>query len=431
MRILVLGGYGLIGSAVVRRLLVAGHEVTALGRSVAAARVSTPRAVWIARDIASLHAATDWIPLLRGLDAVVNCAGALQDGLRDDLSALQSTAMIALFTACSAANVSRVVQISAPRASPNARSAFMRTKGEADAALSATSLEWVILRPGLVLAPAAYGATGLIRGLASFPFAIPIVAADARVQTVGVDEVANAVLAALEGRVSARSVYDLVEEESHTLAEVVRAVRAWLGRPSAPIFQMPGALGRLLFGVGDALGWLGWRTPMRTTALLELEAGIVGDPSGWQEATGERLSSLAETLQRLPSTVQERWYGRMWPVKPIIIGTLSAFWLSTGLIALSRLHGAAGLLETRGVMPALATATVAAGGLLDIALGLFVVVRSGMPVAALGMIVTSFLYLALGTLFAPDLWLDPLGPYLKVLPGIVLALVALAIAEER
>jgi uncharacterized protein YbjT (DUF2867 family) len=33
MRILVLGGYGLIGSAVVRRLLVAGHEVTALGRS--------------------------------------------------------------------------------------------------------------------------------------------------------------------------------------------------------------------------------------------------------------------------------------------------------------------------------------------------------------------------------------------------------------
>jgi hypothetical protein len=79
----------------------------------------------------------------------------------------------------------------------------------------------------------------------------------------------------------------------------------------------------------------------------------------------------------------------------------------------------------------LATATVGAAGLLDMALGVLVLVRSGMTLAALGMVATSLLYLVLGSLFAPDLWLDPLGPYLKVLPGIVLALVALAIAEER
>jgi uncharacterized protein YbjT (DUF2867 family) len=431
MRILVLGGYGLIGLAVVRRLLAAGHEVTALGRSVEAARVSTPRAVWIARDIASLRAASDWVPLLRGLDAVVNCAGALQDGLRDDLSALQSAAMIALFRACTDANVRRIVQISAPGADPNARTAFMRTKGEADAALSATSLEWVILRPGLVFAPTAYGATGLIRGLASVPIAIPIFLAAARVQTVGVDEVANAVLTALEGRVPAQSVYDLVEEEAHTLAELLHAVRAWLGRPSAPMFHVPGALGRFLFGVGDALGWLGWRTPMRTTALLELKSGILGDPSAWTKATGERLSSLAETLQRLPSTVQERWYGRLWLLKPVVIATLSAFLLLTGVIALAGLDAAAGLFEARGATSALARATVGAGGLLDIALGILVLARRGIPVAAVGMIATSFVYLGLGTFFAADLWLDPLGPYLKVLPGMVLALVTLALAEER
>jgi NAD(P)-dependent dehydrogenase (short-subunit alcohol dehydrogenase family) len=48
MRVLVLGGYGLIGLTVVRRLLAAGHEVIALGRNVEAARASTPQAVWIA-----------------------------------------------------------------------------------------------------------------------------------------------------------------------------------------------------------------------------------------------------------------------------------------------------------------------------------------------------------------------------------------------
>jgi hypothetical protein len=47
------------------------------------------------------------------------------------------------------------------------------------------------------------------------------------------------------------------------------------------------------------------------------------------------------------------------------------------------------------------------------------------------MIALSLAYLANATLLQPGLWLEPLGPLVKVFPSIVLALVALAILEER
>ena len=40
-------------------------------------------------------------------------------------------------------------------------------------------------------------------------------------------------------------------------------------------------------------------------------------------------------------------------------------------------------------------------------------------------------YLAAGTLTAPELWLDPLGAFVKAIPGVALALVAWAMADER
>lgn len=431
MRVLVLGGYGLIGTEVVKRLSAVGFTVTGLGRSVRAVQLRNPDVSWIAHDIASLVLPDRWLPLIRGFDAVVNCAGALQDGARDNLQALQADAMMALFSACESAGVTHVIQISAVGADPKSATDFMRTKAEADAALRASALRWTILKPGLVIAPTAYGATALLRALAAFPMAIPIVGGWHRIQTVGVGDVAEAVLQVLDGQVPDRRDYDLVEERQRSLADLVTAFRAWLGLPPAPVIAVPRWIGSMVMRLGDGLGRLGWRTPLRTTTLAQLDASIVGDPEPWAKAGGSRVDPLERVLGRLPSTVQERWFARLWLLKPAILVGLSLFWVLTGAIALYQVEDATRVLTSRGLGDGAAHAIVVFGAMLDIALGAALLVRPLLRPAALGMVVVTAGYLVGGTLLAPDLWLDPLGAYLKTIPGLLLALVAASLAEER
>jgi hypothetical protein len=67
----------------------------------------------------------------------------------------------------------------------------------------------------------------------------------------------------------------------------------------------------------------------------------------------------------------------------------------------------------------------------DVLLGLAVLHRRLAKASLLGMVATSLVYLVGACILEPVLWLDPLGPLVKVLPSIMLSVVALAILEER
>lgn len=433
MRVLVLGGYGVIGTRVCLALIAQGHDVVGLGRSIARAQRRLPRVAWIARDLRRLVTVEAWREVLTETRAevVVNAAGALQDGRQDDVRAVQETAIIALIAACGHAGVQRFVQISATRATETASTTFMRTKARADQALRASDLDWVILRPGLVMASDAYGGTALLRALAAMPIATLLTYADSRMQTVDVDDVASAVALAVESGVPAKQTYDLVEDNAHTLRDIIRAFGEWQGTTPSRVIAVPTSVA--IFGgrIADLLGRLGWRSPLRTTALVETEAGIAGDAEPWRRASGKRLASLDETLMRRPSTVPDRWFARLYLLLPVVIGTLSLFWIASGLIGLANFSTATHVLADSGLPESARSAFVGGGALVDLGLGLLILWRARARLAALGMIAMSILYLAGGTLLTPHLWSDPLGPLLKVVPGIVLALVATQLVDER
>jgi uncharacterized protein YbjT (DUF2867 family) len=429
MHVLVLGGTGLIGSAIVRKLLAEGHDVTGLGRQVTRARRQSGDARWLIADIATLQSPAAWMPFIDGSDVIVNAAGALQTGMRDDLAALQ-TAFVALYDAAALQKM-RVIVISAPNASPDATTEFSRSKALADAHLRGTTLDWTILRPGLIIGSDAYGGTALVRAIAASPFVVPIVRGTLPIQTVALIDLAAAVAAVVAGRIAPRGDYDLVETEPRLLSEIASALRAWFGIAPAPVWPVPDWLTEPLFELADLLGWLGWRSPLRSTAVAELKAGVAGDSRAWVAAGGRQPQSLTATLADLHATVQERWFARLWLLKPVILGTLSLFWLTTGFIALARPFATTAVLAAHGVATPVAFGLGIAGGILDVALGTAMLVARSARTAALGMIVASITYIAAGTLLAPDLWLDPLGPLVKIAPGIVLALVALALLDER
>ncbi len=425
-----LGGYGLIGLAVSKQLARSGHSVVGLARSARKGRALLPQADWIAADISTLTEASDWAGHLRGIDAVVNASGALQNGLKDNVAAVQRDAIIALIAACEQAGVSRFVQISAPGAEAASNTQFYRTKAQADEALKASGLAWTILRPGLVISPQAYGGTSLIRMLAAFPYVQPVVMGDVPIQTVSVDDVAMAVLSAAQGEHDGQDL-DLVEAEAHPLADVILQVRAWLGfAPPRAVLNLPRWLGRLVAKGADVAGWLGWRSALRSTAMTVLEAGVQGDAEPWQARVKAPLRTLPETLRDLPSTVQERVYARTQLAMPIVLLMLAGFWLLSGVMGLMQHEKAVAVLA--GAMPeGLSSVFVRMGSFADILIGAALLFRPSVRWACAGSIVLAAGYLIASAVFTPHLWADPLGPMVKVFPAIALALVVSALVEDR
>jgi uncharacterized protein YbjT (DUF2867 family) len=330
MRILVTGAYGLIGSACLARLHAAGHDLVAAGRA-AAPRRRFPYAHWITADFARLTKPELWLPLLAGVDAVVNCVGVLQDGARDNVQRVQFDGTVALFEACVQAGVNRLVHISAIGAEPDGPSAFSRSKAAAEARLKTLALDWVIVRPGLVLAPAAHGGSALLRGLAAFPLCLPLVGGDARIQIVDIDDVAETVARAVASAAPAKAVWDVAHPQVHTLADIVRAVRAWLGFRPRRVARMPRTLATFVAWLGDAAGWLGWRSPISSTGLAQLEAGVVGDSRPWMTATGIEPRGLDAALAAHAAGIQDRWFARLYLLKPLALFTLAAITIAAGL----------------------------------------------------------------------------------------------------
>lgn len=236
----VLGGYGLIGSACMNALTGAGFDVVGIGRSRQAAEVADSSAVWVIRDITKVLC-DEWRDILKDVDVVVNASGALQDGLLDDLEAIHVKAVLQLARAAADLPV-RIIQISAAGVSEQASTSFFRTKARGDAVLKETMQNWVILRPTLILAPQAYGGTAMLRAVAAIPFVRPIVLPDAQIQTVSIDDVTAAVVSAAMGKVPAGTIADLTETEARSLSELIAAIRTWHGCSGARFRPWPDAL---------------------------------------------------------------------------------------------------------------------------------------------------------------------------------------------
>ncbi len=111
MRILLTGANVFIGSHLLAGLRARGHEVVAAVRDCEAMRRKWPDTATVAVDFNRDVSADHWRPRLAGIDAVVNCAGVLHGGRRQDIEAIHAAAPIALFEACLAAGIRKIVQI--------------------------------------------------------------------------------------------------------------------------------------------------------------------------------------------------------------------------------------------------------------------------------------------------------------------------------
>jgi uncharacterized protein YbjT (DUF2867 family) len=291
VRILVIGASGLIGSAVSARLAADGHEVIGASRHPPATDPAHVRHV--ALDLARV-AASDFIPFLEGVAAVVNCAGTLQDAPGESTQGVHHHGVGALIEACARQGVRRLVHLSAVGVEREA-SPFSASKHAGEALIVASSLEWVILRPSVVIGRSAYGGSALMRGLAALPIQ-PVMTGTGPLQLVWLDDVVQTILFFLHPEAATRQVVDLVGPRTWSFSDAVRILRRWMRWPDAKTFTLPQWASLLSYRLGDAVSALGWRPPVRTTARQEIGFGAAGNASTWA-----RLTGIAPTTSRLRS----------------------------------------------------------------------------------------------------------------------------------
>ncbi len=430
-RILVLGANGFIGAHVAAALAAAGWRVRAGARRPDQAARRAPAHDWVRADFATLRQPGDWASLLDGVTAVVNCVGVLQDGGGDSTSIAHVEGPRALVAACQAAGIRRIVHISAVGADDAVGTDYARSKAETERLFAASDMDWLILRPSLVVGRGAFGGTGLIRALAAFPLAIPVIGGEQRFRPVAMDDLCAAVVAGLAPDAPVRTTLDVAGPQSLPLADILRLYRGWLGLPPAPVVRIPATLAAPVLALGDLAGRLGWPSPVRTTSLRQMEHGVEGDAQTWVSALRITPLTLAEQLSRQPASVQDVWHARLWFVRPIAILTLSLFWTVTGLISFGAGWSGALAILAEGGYGSSAPAVAWFGALLDVVLGLALLVRPWTARIAVVMALSTVGYLIAGTISLPHYWIDPLGPWLKVLPMMALCLFVAATDARR
>jgi len=433
-KILVLGAAGLIGRYVTDDLRARGLEVIGVARNFAASQRSS--ALDLEMPVMSMGSA-ELSRLLRdrAVDVVVNCLGVLQDGPGSNTRDVHRDFVARLLQAIAeSGRAIRLIHISIPGAADEDRTAFAATKREAERLIAAAGISCAILRPGLGIAPAAYGGSAMVRALAALPFDLPVGESATPFQPVAVEDIAATIawLAASDDPAAKAVSWDLMQPQKISLGGVIDQVRFAFGTAKWARIRIPAFLLDLGAGLGDLASRLGWMPPMRSTAIAELRRGVTGDPTPWMRATGIVPKTIAQMIGLRSATIQDKWFARLFLIKALVIASLVLFWSASGFIALVISFPATkAILAGHGFPHWLVAPFAGITSLMDISVGVLIAFRRTCAIGLIAGILLSLGYMAGSALLTPDLWIEPLGALVKTGPAIVLMLVALLTLDNR
>jgi uncharacterized protein YbjT (DUF2867 family) len=424
MRVLVTGASGFIGGALVDALDAAGVEVVPAVRDVARARRRWPRLDVLAVDFSRDFDVDIWQPRLRGIDAVVNAVGLFRETPQQSFESVHVRAPQALFAACIAGGVTRVVQLSALGADAQATTAYHRSKKQADEYLLALPLTASVLQPSLVFG-ADGASTRMLLRLAALPL-LPLPAGGSqRVQPVHVDDLVASVLAVLKAPLPPRRLA-VVGPAPISLRDYLQCLRQGLELGRLRVLPLPRPLATFSAGLGSRLR----RGLFDRDALSMLERGNCADAAPLIQLLG-RAPRACEAFIDAPTRLALRETVLLRPALALLRLSIAALWIGTAIVSFGvfPVEQSYALLARSGVPPALAPLALYGAATLDLALGLGMLLKPTRLASYRLQIALILAYTLIITLRLPEFWLHPYAPILKNLP--VLAAIWLLLRLER
>jgi uncharacterized protein YbjT (DUF2867 family) len=244
----VFGGTGFVGSRVVRHLHKLGTKVRIVSRHRGRAEDDG-----IEQIAADAHDERGPEGALAGADGAVNAISLYIEHGSDTFHSVHVEAAARIARAARQAGIRRFVHISGIGANTASPSAYIRSRGEGEAAVQTAFPGAVIVRPAVMFAADDAFLTTILRLLRSLPVYPIFGNGRTRLQPVHADDVAAAIAQILWQRHTPYPVYELAGPHVYSYEELVRTI--------ARIAGLRQVLMRIPFGLWDTLAGLAERLP--------------------------------------------------------------------------------------------------------------------------------------------------------------------------
>lgn len=309
--ILVTGGTGFIGSAVVRELTAAGHAVRLLLRPGSSAPVTDPSAEAESPRISTgfgtplpRYCRVDpWKPgdleaCAAGAEALIHLVGIIAEHGTQTYDRIHDELTARMTTVARAAGISRFLHISALGTRPDAVSRYHQSKWRGEDHVRASGLRWTIFRPSIVYGPRDQFTRFFARFAARSPVVPVIGPGTSLMQPIAVGQVARAFLKALTHPEAIERTYDLCGPERLSFNEVLRRIIVATGRKPR-LVHVPVPVARVQAAVLERV-WpalLHKPPPLNRDQIVMLGEPNTGDGAAADRDFGLTHSSLDEGLR--------------------------------------------------------------------------------------------------------------------------------------
>jgi NADH dehydrogenase len=274
VKVLVTGGTGFIGTALVKTLVRNGNQVVVFSRGFKDPQSSVRWVQGSVLDLGQLQGA------LAGCDAAIHLVGIISEIGDQTFERMHVEATRNVVEALHRAGVRRLVHMSALGARPDAPARYHRSKAAAEALVRSSGLDWTIFRPSLVYGPGD-AFVNLFDRISRWSPIVPVMGPGTNLlQPVAVEIVAEAFATALKSTSSIGQTIDLCGPERLSFRAVLRRILAARSR-SRWVVSVPWPVARLQARIME---WafptlLRRASPLNRDQLLMLHEDNVGDPA--------------------------------------------------------------------------------------------------------------------------------------------------------